>query len=295
MTSPNPSPTAFTVACIQTEPVFGDVDANLEYQRAEIERVAVADVRLVVLPECSTTGYCFESRSEADAVAEDVTAGTGPAMTVWCELARRWSLHIVGGVVERNEGELFNSAVLIGPSGPIGTYRKAHLWHPERDNFAAGNLGFPVYDTPLGRIAMQICYDGWFPEGIRVEALQGADLICMPSNWVPVPDQDPTVPPMANMLCMTAAHTNLVYVAAASRVGTERGQPFIGASIIVDHTGNSLAGPASMSEPATIIAQIDPIGSRPTRRGNPFNQPLHDRRLDLYAETLGSAHVAGPY
>ena len=94
---------------------------------------------------------------------------------------------------------------------------------------------------------------------------------------------------------MTSAHTNLVYVVAASRVGVERGQPFIGRSIIVDHSGAPLAGPASATDPAVLTATIDPIGSRAIRHGNPFNQPLRDRRDDLYAEMLGSAHAPGEY
>ena len=117
----------------------------------------------------------------------------------------------------------------------------------------------------------------------------------MPANWVPVPTQADGVPVIANQLCMTAAHTNLVYVAAASRVGVERGQPFIGRSIVVDHTGAPLAGPASGTEEEIVTATIAPIGSRAERRGNPFNQPLRDRRLDLYGEMLGSAHAPGPY
>ena len=129
---------------------------------------------------------------------------------------------------------------------------------------------------------MHICYDGWFNESYRLLALAKADLLCVPANWVPVPTQKTELPVMANLLCMTNAHTNLVYIAAASRVGVEREQAFIGRSIIVDHAGWPLAGPASGTNEEIIYAEIDPIGSRPERVGNPFNQPLGDRRTDAY-------------
>ena len=237
----------------------------------------------------------FASRDDALAVAEVVASGDGPTLESWTRWCREFGLHLVGGFVERLGDVLFNAAVLVGPDGIIGGYRKSHLWGIDRDLYEPGDLGFPVYDTAIGRIGILICYDAWFPECMRLQALQGADVVCMPANWVPVPTQASGVPVLANQLCMTAAHTNLVYVAAASRVGDERGQAFIGRSIIVDHTGAPLAGPASGTDEEVISARIDPFGSRSARRGNPFNQPLRDRRIDLYAEMLGAAHEPGPY
>jgi N-carbamoylputrescine amidase len=284
-----------TIACLQTDPVIGDVDANLARQRSMVAEAVERGAGMVVLPECSTGGYVFDSPDEAATVAEDIAAGDGPALMAWQQWCAQYGIHLVGGLVERSGDDLYNAAALVGPDGVIGGYRKTHLWGIETGLYRPGDLGLPVYDTPVGRIGMLICYDAWFPECARIEALQGADLICMPANWVPVPTQADGVPVIANQLCMTAAHTNLVYVAAASRVGVERGQPFIGRSIVVDHTGAPLAGPASGTEEEIVTATIAPIGSRAERRGNPFNQPLRDRRLDLYGEMLGSAHAPGPY
>jgi N-carbamoylputrescine amidase len=283
------------VACLQTHPVLGDANANLECQRSMVAEAVGGGAALVVLPECSTGGYVFESRDEAAAVAEDVQAGDGVAITAWSRWCGEHQIHLVGGLVERSGDDLYNAAVLVGPGGVVGTYRKTHLWGIETRLYRPGDLGLPVYDTPIGRIGMLICYDAWFPECARIEALQGVDVVCMPSNWVPLPTQADGVPVIANQLCMTAAHTNLVYVAAASRVGVERGQPFIGSSIIVDHTGAPLAGPGSGTDEEIISAAIAPITSRTARHGNPFNQPLRDRRLDLYSEMLGSAHTPGQY
>lgn len=281
------------VACIQTRPELAQVERNLARQAQLCAEAGAAGADLIVLPECSTTGWAFESRDQAMSVAEPVPDGR--ACTQWAELCRDAGIHLVAGVVEAVGDHLYNTAVLIGPEGHIGSYRKAHTWALEKTFYEPGDLGVPVYDTAIGRIGMHICYDCWFPESFRLMAAQGADLICAPSNWVPVPTQRDDLPAMANLLCMTNAHTNLVFVAAASRVGADGDQPFIGRSIIVDHAGWPLAGPASGTDEEIIYADMDLVGSRAERHGNPFNQPLRDRRLDVYAEMLGSTHEPGEY
>ena len=180
---------------------------------------------------------------------------------------------------ERDGDRVYNSAVLISPAGVESVYRKVHLWNSEKDVFDAGD-DFPVVDTPFGRVGMLICYDAWFPESTRSLALQGADLVLDPSSGVPNPGQQPG-PSLANMMAMANAHSNQVVVAACSRVGTERGQRFIGDSVVVGHDGWLLAGPAP-DTPAIVTARIDPIGSRESRRTDPFNRPLGDRRPEAY-------------
>ncbi|MEQ8841832.1 MAG: nitrilase family protein [Acidimicrobiales bacterium] len=289
--------TTTRIACIQTEPVLGEVASNLADQATACAEAIANGADLLILPECSTTGWAFRSPEQARSVAEPVPDGTACAQ--WMALAREHDVHVVAGLVElageRDGGALYNTAVLIGPDGLIGSYRKAHTWALEKTFYEPGDLGVPVFETPLGRIGIHICYDCWFPESFRLMAAQGADLICAPSNWVPVPTQRDDLPAMANLLCMTAAHSNVVYVAAAGRVGADDDQPFIGQSIIVDHTGWPLAGPASAEQPEIIYADVDLIGSRADRRGNPFNQPLRDRRTDVYAEMLGSDQAPGDY
>ncbi len=216
------------VACVQMEPHVGDKSANVAKGVALIEEAAANGARLVVLPELCNSGYVFESRHEAFALAEPIP--DGETVRTWARLARDHGLYISAGICERDGDLLYNSAAFIGPEGPIGTFRKVHLWNEENLFFERGNLGFPVWGTPIGRVAVLICYDGWFPEGYRLCALQGADIICISTNWVPIPGQDPNREAMANILCMSAAHTNSVFIAAADRVGTERGQPFIGQS-----------------------------------------------------------------
>lgn len=277
---------AVTIACVQMEPQVGDVSGNIGRSCAKIEQAAEAGATLVVLPELANSGYVFSSRDEAYDHAE--TAGTGPASTAWSELAQRHGLHIVAGLAERDGAALYNAAAVIGPGGYVGTYRKMHLWNEENLYFEPGNLGFPVFHTPIGRIGCLICYDIWFPEAFRLLAVQGADLVCVPTNWVPVPGQTPERRAMANVLCMGAAHSNSFFVAAADRVGTERGQAFIGQSVICDVSGWPIAGPASRDDEEILTATVDLADARRKRNWNAFNQPLRDRRVDVYDTVLGA-------
>ncbi|WP_419951645.1 nitrilase family protein [Methylobacterium sp.] len=282
-----------TVACIQAEPRFGDTKANVAHTLDLIGRAADDGANLVVLPELANTGYVFETRDEASALAETVPDGL--TCRAWAEIAAERGLHIVAGLAEREGTALYNSAVMMGPEGHIGTYRKIHLWGDENLYFEPGNNGLPVFRTAFGRIGIAICYDGWFPETYRLLALQGADIVCVPTNWVPVPGQAEGREAMANILAMAAAHSNSLYIACADRVGTERGQEFLGQSLIVSHTGWPVAGPASRTSEDIVSAEIDLGAARRARNWNDFNQVLRDRRTDVYGEMLGSGLSRGAY
>ena len=235
-----------------------------------IGKAADARATLIVLPELCDTGYVFNSRTEALALCAAVTQS--PAVAAWCDIAHARGLHIVAGFGERDGDTLYNSAAVIGPEGLLGVYRKTHLWGAENTIFAPGNLGYPVFATPFGNVAALICYDGWFPEAWRLCALQGADIVCVPTNWVPMPSQPDGMMSMSNILCMANAHANAVFVAAACRIGTERGQPFIGQSLIVDPAGWPIAGPAGKADAAMLIARVDLADARKARRLNDFNE-----------------------
>ena len=279
------------VACLQMEPRIGQVQANVARSLEMIAQAAQAGARLTVLPELCNTGYVFETREEALALSEEVP--DGPTCEMWMAAAHTHSMFIVAGITERENGKLYNSAVLIGPEGHIGMYRKNHLWGAENTIFEPGNLGVPVFDIGVGRVACAICYDIWFPEIFRLAALQGADLLCVATNWVPMPEQPGNVPMMANILAMGGAHANSMFVAAADRIGVERGQPFLGNSVIVSHTGWPLAGPASLDREEMLVADIDLADARRNRHLTEFNERLRDRRTDLYGEMLGSAAIPG--
>ena len=288
-----PGESDVTIACVQFEPQVGAKDATVARSLELIDAAVARGATLVVLPELANSGYVFATRAEAFAAAEPVPGG--PTSTAWAAAAAKHGIHIVAGICERDGEKLFNSAVLIGPQGHVGTFRKVHLWGAENLFFEPGDLGFPVFATPAGRIGMAICYDGWFPESFRLCALQGAELICIPTNWVPIPGQEPGRQAMAVTLHMAAAHSNSVFIACADRIGVERGQPFEGQSVIIAPTGWPLAGPASREGEEIVTATINLAEARRARRWGEFNNPLRDRRTDLYAEMLGANTPRGWY
>lgn len=268
------------VSCIQFEPAFGAVAENVARASDLVRAAAAEGSALVVLPELANTGYVFETVEEALALGEPVP--DGPSSRAWTALARELGIHLVAGITERVGGTLYNSALVAGPDGYVGTYRKAHLWDRENLFFARGDLGFPVFDTPLGRVGVAICYDGWFPETFRQLALAGAEIVCVPTNWVPMPDQPAGEAAMANVLHRAAAHSNGIFIACADRVGVERGQPFEGQSLIVGPRGWALAGPASREKPETVSAVVDLDEAARAKELNGFNSLLRDRRADVY-------------
>ena len=245
------SSTAFRITCIQTHPAMLDVAGNVAHQVELIRAAAAEGSKLIVLPECSTTGWVFESRAEAATVAESVP--DGPTCTTWLSLCRELDIHIVAGIVERQGDRQYNSAVLLGPAGHIGTFRKAHLWAVEKEFYDPGDLGFPVFETPLGRIAMHICYDGWFSESYRIPALCDADLLCVPANWVPIPNQPDHMPKMAES-ARAAPGRRVETSGAGAFVGTAVGGAVVGIGVRAVRRRGASALPGRSSRARTHCA-----------------------------------------
>ena len=284
---------AVRIACVQMEPIVGEKDRNVRRSIEMIEEAAGKGATLVVLPELCNSGYVFDTREEAFALSEEIPAG--PTCQAWAGVASKHGLHIVAGIDERDCDALYNSSVVIGPHGYVGTFRKVHLWNKENLFFEPGNLGFPVFKTPIGRIGTFICYDGWFPESYRLCALQGADIVCVPTNWVPIPGQDENHEPMSNHPTMAAAPSPKSDCPQSPATCTERQQPFIGQSIIVSYTGWPVSGPASPDKEEIIYADVNLSDARRKRNWNEYNQVLRDRRTDLYNEMLGASSAPGWY
>jgi len=275
----DPSAGGVHIACVQMAPVIGDAAANQARSQQLIEEAAAQGAQLVVLPELANSGYMFANRQEAFALAEPLPEG--PTAQAWIKLAQRLGIYLVGGIAEHAGDRLYNSALVTGPQGYIGTYRKLHLWDEENQFFEPGNLGLPVFHTELGCLGVAICYDGWFPEVYRLLALQGADIVAVPTNW-PSSPETPENPRIAHALAVAGAHSNGLTVACADRSGTERGQYFVGSSLIVDSQGRVVGAPASADQEEVLIAQVDVRAARRARRVNVFNHVLHSRRLDVY-------------
>lgn len=280
LTDPMQTSRIITIAAVQFAPRFGDRDFNL----AAIDRLARQakhdGAELIVLPELADTGYVFRDVGELSELAQSVPDGL--SANFLAALAQELSIHIVCGVAERAEDTFYNSAILCGPDGYIGKYRKLHLWNEEKRFFSPGNLGLPVFDIGYGSIGIAICYDGWFPEVFRQFALNGAELICVPTNWVPMPGAESQAETMSNILAKAAAHSNGLPIVCADRIGTEREQPFIGRSLIVGPQGWALAGPASADNEEILLATINLADATAGRQLNSFNNLLGDRRADVY-------------
>jgi predicted amidohydrolase len=265
------------VAAAQLSAVLGDVPENLRRAGAALERAAAEGSSLVVLPECYLTGYVFDSAGGVRAVAIEID---GPEIREVVAVCARLGIHCAVGFLEKAEGGLFNAAVLIGPGGLIGRYRKAHLPFLGADRFVQpGNLpDLPVFETPLGTIGIAICYDLRFPEFLRALALRGADLVAMPTCW---PSRSRM---LADHFMPVRAAENRVFIVAADRGDSENGVTFLGRSQIVDPAGVVLAETGTGE--ALITATVDLQQARNKRivfEPGTFELSLfEDRRPDLY-------------
>jgi predicted amidohydrolase len=277
------------VAVVQFDPQVGldNLESNALAVRQRLQKAVADGANLIVLPELATTGYCFESRAEAFAHAEPVP--NGPTVRGWVTFAGEHRAYIVGCLPEADGQQLFDTAVLIGPEGYIGKYRKTHLWNEEKLFFTPGNLGFPVFDTRIGRIGLLVCWDIWFPETARIVSQLGADIICIPTGWVwtPPPLYDASGTCMAAYLTMTAAHANNVFIATADRIGTERGTAFMGNSLIAGTNGWPIGHIAGPTQDTILYADIDVVQARTAPIWNQLNDLQRDRRTDLYDQLLG--------
>jgi len=190
----------------------------------------------------------------------------------------RLGVYAVCGLLERDDDRLRNAAVFVGPDGLIGSYRKTHLPFLGVDRFTVPGDELPVYDTPLGRIGVEICYDLRFPEATRTLALKGADLIAHPTNF-PVAARIQT-----ELITVARAAENRIYLLTANRVGKERTGEFCGWSQIVDPYGKRLAEAGETGE-AFLVADVDVEKARDKDYVIPGEYELYlfgDRRPELY-------------
>jgi predicted amidohydrolase len=273
------------VAVAQIDPKLAEVDRNLATCLQRLDEAANQGAQLLVLPECAISGYMFDSAEEALPFAEEIP---GPSSEVMERECRRRGMHVVCGVLERDGDALHNSAVLIGPEGLIGTYRKTHLPFLGVDRFVVAGDELSVYETPLGRIGVEICYDLRFPEATRALALKGADVVAHPTNF-PLAAR-----PQTEFITRARAAENRVYVLTANRVGKERSAEFCGWSQIVEPHGARLAE-AGGEEEALLLADVDVQRARDKDFVIPGEYEIYlfgHRRPDLYGTLVEEAEWA---
>lgn len=278
------------IAGVQMDVKIGRVDENLSKMSERLVETREAGADLTIFPECSLTGYCFDSLAEAREYAEPIP---GPSVQAMIDACRELGGMAAFGMLEpAGEAGVFNAAVLVSGDGVLGSYRKVHLPFLGVDQFSTfGDRPFEVIDTGDVRIGLNICYDSAFPESSRVLSLSGADLIALPTNWPPGAEQ------VADHAINTRAMENGIFYAAVNRVGRERGFDFIGKSIICGVAGETLAV-ADHREETILYAEIDPAAARKKRieriPGKHSIDRMADRRPELYRSIIEPHNLPRP-
>ena len=245
--------------------MLGDAAGNMERALAAIDAAVGRGADVVVLPELALSGYAFADAEEALPTPLESLAAWGAAGAV-----------VVGGFVEQGgDGVLFNSAAVVDAGGVRAVYRKVHLWDREALWFTPGSARPPVVETAVGRVAPMVCFDLFFAEWVRVTALAGAQLLCVPGNWPAGPR--PFGRPVQLLRAMVAAEAGGMAVATCDRAGPERGAQWAGATGIAGPDGELLAA-APTTDPALVVADVEL-----TDDGLPFRST---RRPDLYGPLL---------
>ncbi|WP_243787735.1 nitrilase-related carbon-nitrogen hydrolase [Saccharopolyspora gloriosae] len=261
------------VHCTQLAPRVADLPHNRELTAAAVRGAAARGADVIVLPELATSGYRLNSVAEAASVA---LTPHDPLFTQWGTAAP--DSVVVGGFCELGtDGRLYNSAAILDRGELIAVYRKTHLWDDEKLLFTPGPEAPPVLDTSHGRIGALICYDLEFPELTRKLALNGAELLAVPTNWPlqprPTGERAPEV-----TIAMAAARINHLAIACCDRTGTERDTHFTGATTLIDQHGWIRA---EATDTGTAHTDLDLTASR-NKRLTPHADLLADRRPELY-------------
>jgi predicted amidohydrolase len=228
---------------LQFSPLFGDVKQNVE---KAVSMILAQQADLIVLPELFSTGYQFIAKEEVVDLSEPVPSG--PTTQRLTALSKEKNCYIVAGIAERDGDAVFNSAILTGPEGFLGVYRKMHLFYEETLWFSSGDTGLRVWKTPIGNIGIMICFDWFFP-------------------------------------MVTRCIENRVFAITANRTGSEmRGDKeelkFIGMSEIVTPKGRILTRAGSEDETCMIVEIM--VKEARNKNINQYNNIFDDRQKDFY-------------
>jgi len=233
------------IACMQMDCSLGQPKANLSKILKWTRAAAKRDVKLIAFPECALTGYAFESLEEEMQFAEGLD---GPSSQAIADVCRETGVYVAAGFIESDSEKFYNSVMLVGPEGVVGSYRKVHLPFIGIDRFVSpGDRPFQVFELPFGKVGLNICYDISFPEAARALKLMGAELIVLVTNWPPGAWRSP------EFIVNTRALENHLFYAAVNRVGEERGWQFIGRSKVVDCNGDTVAEASAQAEELLVV------------------------------------------
>ena len=283
------------VALVQ-ERNHGDAEANLAVIEQRVAEAATQGAKLVLLQELHNGAYFCQHQDVCE--FELAEAIPGPSTARLGALAKKHGVVLVGSLFERRGAGLYhNTAVVLDSDGSLaGKYRKMHIpddpGFNEKFYFTPGDLGFHPVDTSVGRLGVLVCWDQWYPEGARLMALAGADLLLYPTaiGWDPGDAQDEKDRQRNAWILSHRGHAvaNGLPVLSCNRVGHEpspldaAGIDFWGSSHVLGPQGEFLAE-ASIDAAELVMAEVDLRRSEDVRRIWPF---LRDRRIDAYGDLL---------
>ncbi|HEY7194197.1 MAG TPA: carbon-nitrogen hydrolase [Gemmatimonadales bacterium] len=285
-------PSKFKIGLVQMS-MSDDPQANLGKAVARIREAAQQGAALVCLPELFRTHYI--GQREDHALFDLAEAVPGPSTETLGKIAKENGVVIVASLFERRAAGLYhNTAAVIDADGKVkGIYRKMHIpddpAYYEKFYFTPGDLGFRAFDTNVGPIGTLVCWDQWYPEGARLTALQGANILLYPTaiGWHPKEKAQHGEQQLDAWKTIQRSHAiaNGCWVAAVNRVGFERlggqgdGIEFWGHSFVCDPFGLIVAEAAG--DEALVLAEVDLSRIEEVRRNWPF---LRDRRTDAYSD-----------
>jgi N-carbamoylputrescine amidase len=281
----------FTVGLVQMA-MTADPDENLSRAISRIEEAADSGAQVICLPELFRSQYfCQREDAALFDLAESIPGRSTEALA---SVARARKVTIIASLFERRAAGLYhNSAAIIDTEGKLaGVYRKMHIpddpAYYEKYYFTPGDLGFRAFDTDVGRVGALICWDQWYPEGARLTALRGANVLFYPTaiGWHPHEKEQFGASQRDAWRTIQRSHAiaNGVYVAAVNRTGIEKpadggaGIEFWGTSFLCDPFGVVVAE-ASTDHEEILVAEVDLARIEEVRRNWPF---LRDRRIDAY-------------
>ena len=275
-----------------------DPDANLDKAADRVREAAREGAEVICLPELFRAQYfCQREDIALFDVAEPIP---GPSTERLSAIAGEEKVVVIASLFERRAPGLYhNTAAVLHQDGSLaGLYRKMHIpddpLYYEKLYFTPGDLGFKAFDTAVGKIGTLVCWDQWYPEGARITALQGANVLFYPTaiGWHPSEKDEFGEAQYDAWQTIQRSHAiaNSVYVAAVNRVGHEHGDvrgnrvegaglEFWGGSFLADPFGRVIAK-APHDKEEILVAEIDLRLLEDTRRNWPF---LRDRRIDAYA------------
>ena len=267
-----------------------DPKENLDKAIHKIRETAAAGGQIICLQELFRSQYfCREERADLFDLAEEIP---GPATIAIGRIAKELGVVVIASLFEKRAVGLYhNTAAIIGCDGELqGIFRKMHIPDDplfyEKFYFTPGDLGFLNFDTPFARIGVQVCWDQWYPEGARLTAMQGANILFYPTaiGWHPHEKEEygPSQLDAWRTIQRSHAIANGIYVCAVNRVGFEgtadAGLEFWGNSFVADPFGVVLAT-ASHDKEENLVVTCDPARMEEVRRNWPF---FRDRRIDHY-------------